>query len=171
MSEWVTDKHCQWSDSGPIKIWQPIPMNTKNCNGYITTDDLREILTELDPELSRFYIHFQFLIGNHEAGSWSICTWLDLRGVRHQLAMWNCESVILLHQAGGGRYRGGGGRGQERHCGLRRVPRHDDRMMCCHFPSKIKQQDLHVIILESFCRDNTIYCGERHAPSFEADHT
>ena len=63
------------------KIWQPIPMNTKNCNGYITTDDLREILTELDPELSRFYIIFQFVIGSHEARSWSICSWSDLRWI------------------------------------------------------------------------------------------
>ena len=33
--------------------------NLQNCNGYITTEDLREILTELDPDLSRFHLSFK----------------------------------------------------------------------------------------------------------------
>ena len=32
--------------------------NFQNCNGYITTEDLREILTELDPDLSRWCFTF-----------------------------------------------------------------------------------------------------------------
>jgi len=40
-------------DTFKLELKEAFRMYDKNCNGYITTDDLREILTELDPELSR----------------------------------------------------------------------------------------------------------------------
>jgi len=36
-----------------LELKEAFRMYDKNCNGYITTEDLREILTELDPDLSR----------------------------------------------------------------------------------------------------------------------
>ena len=43
VSEWLTDKHCQWSDSGPIKINYSCWL----CNGCtITSQTLEATLTE-----------------------------------------------------------------------------------------------------------------------------
>ena len=121
-----------------ISSWEYISIITKNLTTY----------SYEHKELQRLHHHWRLERDSHgvgswtlkvlyhfpicnEAGNWSICSWLDLSG-QHQLAMWNCESVFRLYQAGGGRHRGRGGRGQELHCRLRRVPRHDDRMMCYH---------------------------------------
>ena len=115
------------------KIWQPIPMITTLRTATATSPQMTW------ERFSRSWIlNSQGLTAFFNLWCKSTEQGVDqfghdqFLGGRHQLTIWNCESVFLLHQAGGGRHRRRGGRGQERHCRLRRVPRHDDRMMCCH---------------------------------------